>query len=348
MKASVINGIREIQLVDFANPSEVGDHEVLIKVGPVGVCGSDIHYYLEGKIGEQIVEYPFRVGHECSGVVAEIGKSVARLKPGDRVAIDPAVPCGNCDQCRKGRFHTCLNNMFLGSPKQLDGSLAEYIVMPETCCFVIDESLTLDHATLSEPLSIGFYSTRLASLHLETSVKVGIMGMGPIGLSVLLSSRAQGIGDIYVTDKLDYRLDFALKAGALWSGNAGDPEMEAKWVEQEPDLLDVVFECCGQQEALDQAVRMLKPGGKLILVGIPSVDRITFPSDSMRRKELSLFNVRRQLDCVQPVLDLMRERKINADFMVTHRFKPEETAEAFLMVSAYEDGVIKAMVDFSG
>jgi len=110
----------------------------------------------------------------------------------------------------------------------------------------------------------------------------------------------------------------------------------------------VIFECCGQQEALDQAVRMLKPGGKLILVGIPSVDRITFPSDSMRRKELSLFNVRRQLDCVQPVLDLMRERKINADFMVTHRFKPEETAEAFRMVSAYEDGVIKAMVDFSG
>ena len=346
MRASLLTGIQKIELQDVAGPGQVGDTEVLIKVGPVGVCGSDIHYYSEGKIGEQIANYPFRIGHECSGIVEEVGKKVSKVRSGDRVAIDPAVPCQDCDQCRRGRYHTCLNNMFLGCPGQLDGSLAEFIIMPEMCCFPIDESLTLDHATMSEPLSIGYYATQLASVTNQQELKIGILGVGPIGLSVLLCLKAQGHHQISVTDKLDYRLEIARNAGAHWSGNPLDQDMEGEWVEYEPDLLDIVFECCGQQDGLDQGVRMLRPGGKLILIGIPSLDRISFQADSLRRKELSLHNVRRQLDCVQPVLDLIRDGKINPDLMVTHRFKPEQTGEAFHKVSRYEDGVIKAMIDF--
>ncbi len=347
MKVSVLTGIENIELVELPDPGEAGAKEVRIKVGPVGICGSDIHYYSEGRIGGQVAKYPFRIGHECSGIVEQVGKEVTRVQPGDRVAVDPSVPCMECDQCSRGRHHTCLNNLFLGCPGQLDGSLAEHIIMPEFCCFPIDARLSLDHATLSEPLSIGYYATRLADVASQPDLEIGILGMGPIGFSVFLCLQAQGQRQISVTDKQAYRLEMARSAGAQWTWNPGDPEMEKIWIDQHPNLLDIVFECCGKQEAMDQGVRMLRPGGKLILIGIPSFDRISFLADSFRRKELRVQNVRRQLDCVQPVLDLMTQGKINADFMVTHRFKPEESAAAFRKVSTYEHGVMKAMVDFS-
>ena len=132
--------------------------DVLIRIRTVGVCGSDIHYYTSGRIGSQIVRFPFIIGHEAAGIVERTGSNVTRVKPGQRIAIDPAVSCGRCDQCKAGRENTCRELLFLGCPEQLEGCLCEYVVLPEKCCFPIEDSLTFEQATLSEPLAIGVYS----------------------------------------------------------------------------------------------------------------------------------------------------------------------------------------------
>jgi threonine dehydrogenase-like Zn-dependent dehydrogenase len=176
--------------------------------------------------------------------------------------------------------------------------------------------------------------------------KVGILGAGPIGLSVLLPARVQGAEKIYVTDRIDDRVEVAKKVGADWAGNPDTQNIVEDILKEEPNGLDVVFECCGQQEALDEAIELLKPGGKLMLIGIPAVDKVSFSIDKLRRKEICVQNVRRQVDCVQKALDMIDDKEIDVDFMATHHFTFDKTKDAFDLVANYKDGVIKAMIDF--
>jgi len=342
MKSVVLTGLRAVELREEAMPRLQSDRDVLLRVNVVGVCGSDVHYYKSGRIGSQVVQYPFRVGHEFAATVAEAGPAVRRVRPGDRVAVDPAVACGRCDQCRAGRRHTCRTLRFLGCPGQVEGCLCEYVVMPAECCYPIKAATTFEQAALAEPLSIGVYALKLAGL--RRGANIAILGSGPIGLSVLLPALKQGAAGVFVTDKIDARLAAAQRAGATWGGNPNRQDVVAAVAAAQPLLLDAVFECCGQQDALDQAAELLKPGGKLMLVGIPEVDRISFSIDKLRRKELCVQNVRRQNECVQPALDLVEKGGANVDFMATHRFPLEKTAEAFELVAAYADGVVKAMI----
>jgi len=173
----------------------------------------------------------------------------------------------------------------------------------------------------------------------------GILGSGPIGLSVLLSARAAGASAIYVTDRLDYRLEAARQQGAAWTGNPDGTDIVRDTIGREPLELDVVFECCGQQAALNQAVELCKPMGKLVLVGIPEVDQVSFAVHDARRKGLALVNVRRQNECIDPVIALIREGRIQPDFMITHRFSLDQAARAFELLADYRDGIIKAVVD---
>jgi L-iditol 2-dehydrogenase len=345
MKACKLTGIRQLQMMDVPDPQIVNRDDVLIRMKTVGVCGSDVHYFETGRIGSQVVQYPFAVGHEGAGVVVAVGSAVTRVKPGDRIAIEPAMPCGACDQCQVGRPHTCRTLRFLGCPKQAEGCLSELLVMPERSCFPISDNTTFDEAALSEPLAIGVYAVKL-SIPMR-GAKVGVLGAGPIGLSVLLPARAQGAAKVYITDKINGRLDVAERAGALRGGNPLEEDVVARIKVMEPCGLDVVFECCGQQEALDQAVELLKPGGKLLLIGIPpTTDRVSFLIDKLRHKEVCIQNVRRQNHCVQPSLDMLVRKDFNVNIMVTHRFPFAKTPEAFELVAGYRDGVVKAMIDF--
>ncbi len=165
MKQVVLTGIRKMKLAEVRDPIMTSDNEVLIKLAMIGVCGSDIHYYSEGKIGSQVVQFPFPVGHECSGYIVEKGKNVTRVEIGDLVVVDPSVHCGTCDQCLSGRPHTCRNNRFLGCPGQLDGCLSEYIVMPDFTCYPVTGKLNVSQAVLIEPLSIGVYSVKQAGIN---------------------------------------------------------------------------------------------------------------------------------------------------------------------------------------
>lgn len=342
MKAVVLTGLNAMEIRDVADPGIRGDSDVLLDVGVVGVCGSDIHYYTTGRIGSMVVEYPFSVGHEFSATVREVGAAVRRVKPGDRVAVDPAMACHACDQCRAGRFHTCRNLRFLGCPGQAEGCLAERIVMPEAACYPVSPGMSLETAALIEPLSIGLYCAQIFVP--MPGAQIGILGCGPIGLSVLVCARAMSAGRIYATDRLDYRVDTARRAGADWAGNPDTEDIIAAVTDREPLRLNAVFECCGEQDAVDQAVELLAPGGTLVMVGIPTVDHISFKSDKMRRRELTVQNIRRQNECVQPAIDLVEQGAIDPGFMITHRFPLKRAPEAFDLVAGYRDGVVKAMI----
>jgi len=342
MKAAVLTGLEKMEIVDLPGPGIKNDNDVLLKVEVVGVCGSDVHYYLTGRIGSQVVKYPYRVGHECSATVAAAGKNVKTVKPGDEVAVEPAVSCHNCPQCKMGRENTCYNLKFLGTPGQGDGCLCEYIVMPEDCCFPTKGRITLEQAALCEPFTIGVYTIKQSRL--VAGDKIAILGSGPIGLSCLVAAKVQGASAVYVTDKLDYRADVAKKAGATWAGNPDKQDVVKAILKHEPLGLDIACECAGKPETLDQAVGLLRPGGVLMLVGIPREDRVSFPIDQLRRKEITIINVRRQNRSAELAMDLVAEGKAKIDFMVTHRFSLDQAKTAFDLVAAYRDGVVKAMI----
>ena len=344
MKAMMLTRIRQMEMKEVPEPEITRPNDVKIKMLVLGICGSDIHYYTQGQIGSQKVEYPFPVGHEGAGIVIETGSAVTRVKKGDKIAIEPAMPCWECDQCLAGRHHTCRKLRFLGCPGQADGCLTEYIVMPESSCFPLAENLSPDHGSISEPMAIGIYAVKKSGG--VAGQKIGILGFGPIGMSVMLATKAENASAFYITDKIDERLSIGLKEGATLTGNPLNEDIVKKILQTENLGLDIVFECCGKQEALDQAVDLLKPGGKLIVVGIPEFARWSLNVENTRRKEISLQFIRRQVDCVETALELMAKGKIKIDNMITHRFPFSATKEAFDLVASYGDGVMKAMIDF--
>ena len=228
MKAAFLTGIRQMEIRETSQPEITDPHSVLLRIGTVGVCGSDVHYYTAGRIGSLVVRYPEWTGHECAATVVAVGDQVNKLKVGQRVAVDPLITCGHCDQCLSGREHTCRNQAFLACPGQATGALAEYLVMPERSCYAIPDSMTMVQAAVVEPLSIGLYAQRMAQM--QPGAKIAILGSGPIGLCVLLSSLAACDCTVYATDLLDERLELARRCGATWTGNpkhtdvvAGDP-----------------------------------------------------------------------------------------------------------------------------
>jgi L-iditol 2-dehydrogenase len=344
MKAMMLTGIRQMEMKDIPEPQLVNPDDVKIKMSVLGICGSDIHYYTQGQIGTQKVTYPFIVGHEGAGVVAEVGHDVKRVKPGDVIAIEPAMPCWVCDQCLAGRHHTCRKLRFLGCPGQAEGCLTEYLVMPEKSCFPLHGKLTPDHGSISEPLSIGIYAVKKSGG--VKGLKIGILGYGPIGMSVMLAATAEGAESFFITDKIDPRLSIAQKEGSSFTGNPLKEDVVKNILQMANLGLDVVFECCGQQEALDQAIEILKPGGKLVVVGIPEFERWSMSVEKTRRREISLQFIRRQVDCVEQALEMLQSGKIVIDNMVTHRFPFSKTKEAFDLVAGYKDGAMKVMIDF--
>jgi len=326
-------------------PRPAGPRDVLLRVDTLGVCGSDIHYYTQGKIGSGVAVFPQLLGHELAATVQEVGAEVKNLHPGQRVAVDPLVACGECDQCRAGRKHTCRKQQFLGNPGQLPGALVEYLVMPAACCSSVPDSLNDDEAAVVEPLSIGVYAALLAQL--KPGARVGIVGSGPIGLCTLLAVGVQTHAPVYVTDLLDERLAVARACGAAWTGNPRREDVVAAVRRLEPLGMDAVFECAGEQYAIDQGLELLKPGGTLLIVGIPELDRISLNINLMRRNELRIVNVRRQNECVERAIDLIANGRVDVRPLVTHHFRLEETARAFELVSARGDGVVKAIIRVS-
>jgi L-iditol 2-dehydrogenase len=345
MKSIALTGIRQMKIQEVPQPVISKDTDVLIRMKAVGVCGSDIHYYTSGRIGSQVVEYPVVVGHEGSGIVEKVGRKVKRVKPGDRIAIEPAMPCFECDQCKNGRLNTCRNLKFLGCPGQAAGCLSEFIVMPETSCYPVSTGINYTEAALSEPLAIGVYAFNQALL--KPGSRIGILGYGPIGMSVHLAAKIKGIAAVCVTDKIDDRLSIAVETGTTYTGNPNKTSVKDDIIQQVPSGLDAVFECCGQQDAFETAFHLLNPGGKIMLIGIPEFDYWKIPVDLGRRKEITIIHVRRQNEALEETLEGLDKGIYDVSRMPTHYFAFADTQKAFELVSNYRDGVMKAIIQFS-
>lgn len=343
MRSAMMTAIRTIEVRDAPEPALTGEDSVLVQVGAVGVCGSDVHYYTQGGIGRQRIAFPETLGHECAGTVIAAG-SKAGLRAGQRVAIDPLIPCGRCDQCLSGRVHTCRNQRFLGCPGEAPGALSERLVLPARCCYPVPNSMTTGEAVMVEPLSIAIWAVRLAA-GLRDGSRVAVLGSGPIGLCVLLACRAEARCTIYATDLVKDRLAVARECGADWTGNPRETDVVVDVAKREPLGIDFVFECAGEQETLEQAVELLKPGGTLLIVGIPEVERVSFPIHQLRRKEITIRNVRRQNECTADAVRWIAEGRVNVRPLMTHRFPLAESRAAFDLVAARGDGVVKAIID---
>lgn len=345
MKAVYLTGIGKLELRDIPAPRVQRGDDVLLRVDAVGVCGSDMHYFKDGRIGCQVVEFPWIVGHEFGATVVEAGPEVGGLRKGQFVAVDPLISCLDCDQCRAGRQHTCRRQVFMGCPGQMPGCMCEYVVMPARCCFPLPKGLTAVQAAISEPFSIALHARALGGVREGTSV--AILGSGPIGLCVLAALKRGEPCETFVTDLLENRMAAAQRFGADHTYHAAGQDVVAAILEDQPLGMDTVFECAGKQETVDQAVHLLAPGGKLVLVGIPPEDRVSLDFNHLRRKEISVQCVRRQNECVGAALEMMRGGEVGLEALVTHHFRLEQSQQAFDLVANYRDGVVKAMIHVS-
>ena len=227
----------------------------------------------------------------------------------------------------------------------MSGALVEYLALPAECCTPVPDSLDDDQATAVEPFSVGLYAAQMAQL--APGAKVGIIGSGPIGLCTLLAIRALTQATVYITDLLDERLAVARTCGADWTGNPRRQDVVKSIGQLEPLGMDAVFECAGEQEALDQGLELLKPGGALLVIGIPEIDRISLDINLMRRNELRVLNVRRQNECVVPAIEMIASGRVDIRLLITHHFPLDDAPRAFELVAARHDGVLKAMIHIS-
>lgn len=342
MKAAVLYAKRDLRIEERPEPTPVGT-QVTIRVRAVGVCGSDVHYYTEMCIGDQVVETPQAVGHEFAGEVVAVGDAVTRVKPGDRVTIEPGRPCHGCRQCIEGRPNCCPNVVFYGTPP-VEGALQEFVLAEDQQCTTIPDAMSFAEAAMLEPLQVGIHAFNMVPC--RPGDWVAIVGSGSIGLACLAMAHAAGATRIIMTDKLDYRLDIAKTLGATHTINVTqDDPLEV--VKDLTDGLgaDVVYEATNSTEGLGQAVALAAIAGRVAAIGIPPIDEITIRASHPRRKQLSVQFIRRSAHTLRQALELVATGKIDIKPWITHRFPLEEVSEAFELVEQYADGVLKAVIE---
>ncbi|MCL8027148.1 NAD(P)-dependent alcohol dehydrogenase [Nocardioides bruguierae] len=335
MRASVLleQGVIEMQ----ERPVPVaGPGEVLVRVASVGVCGSDVHYYRHGRIGDAVVDAPLVLGHEVSGTVVDVGPGVPETRVGERVAIDPQVPCRRCRHCLSGRFNLCREMRFYATPP-VNGAFADYVTAPADFAHPVPGTMTDEAAALLEPLSVGLWSIHKAAIGPGDQVLVA--GAGPIGAMVAQAARAAGAADVVVTDLVASRRERITSLGAT---RALHPVEDADAVAALE--ADSFVECSGATPALLQGLRAVRPGGTVVLVGM-GADEATLPTAYLAAMEISLTGVFRYVDTWPRGIALAQAGMVELDALVTHRY-PLEEVEAALDADS-DPQCMKAVVQVS-
>lgn len=337
MKTAIMKELGKIEIVETPMP-QIGDQEVLIKIKYVGVCGSDVHYFEHGKIGDFVVDFPFVLGHECSGVVEAIGKNVKNVAVGDKVTVEPGDTCGTCKFCTSGHYNLCPDVKFLATPP-FDGCLAEYIAAPAKLVFKIPDSLTLEHGALVEPFAIGMYATRNT---VSLGDKVLVTGAGCIGLVTMLAAIARGASKVYIADVLENRLEMAKKFGGI-PVNSADPEA-VKAMEE----VDTFVECTGVADAVNMAISKLRNGGSGVLVGLSSKDTVPVNLNTVINKELTLSSIFRYANIYPQTIEAMenlKNRNLDVRDMITTKFKFDDVQKGFVEVKDNKRTIVKALIE---
>lgn len=341
---AVLHKVDDIRLENLPIP-EPKDNQVLLKMDSVGICGSDVHYWTHGAIGDFVVKAPMVLGHEAAGVVAKLGASVKSLKVGDRVAIEPGVPCRGCNYCKTGVYNLCPDMQFCATPP-VHGNLARYYVHDADFCYKLPDHMSLEEGALMEPLAVGVHACRRAGVSLGK--KVLICGAGPIGLVNLLTARAMGAAEVVVTDVVDNRLEVAKSMGATHTykvGRSKTPEEMAADIEEllNGEKPDVTIECSGVEASVRFGIFATKSGGMLVLVGLGKPE-LTLPIVNAAVREVDIRGIFRYANCYPTAIAMVASGKVDVKPLITHRYTLEETVAAFEAAKTGAGGAIKVMI----
>ena len=341
MKTAVMLGIGEMGFEERDIP-QVKDDEVLVKLEYVGICGSDLHYYETGAIGDYVVEPPFVLGHEPGGTVVEVGRNVTHLKAGDRVALEPGKTCGHCEFCKTGRYNLCPDVVFFATPP-VDGVFQEYVAHEADLCFKLPNNVSTLEGALIEPLAVGFHAAIQGDAHLGQ--KAVVMGAGCIGLVSMMALKARGVSEVYVVDIMEKRLQKALELGADGVINGAEENVEEK-IRQITDGrgVDLVIETAGTEITTRQAISIAKKGSNIVLVGYSKSGEMTLPMSLALDKELTFKTVFRYRHIYPMAIEAVSQGKVNLKGIVTDIFDLDDAQKAMDYSVNNKADIVKAVI----
>lgn len=342
-KGAFMRGIDKMIIKEIPVP-EIGKKEVLVSLEYVGICGSDVHYFHNGCCGSYKVDLSedYMLGHECAGTIVKVGEEVEKLKVGDRVALEPGITCGECEQCKSGHYNLCPDVVFLATPP-VQGCNEEYIAFPENMCFKLPDNVSTKEGALIEPLSVGFYASEQGGV--KTGDTVVILGSGCIGLVTLLACKAHGAGKIIVADLVEARLQKALEIGATEVINSGKEDALKKIEELTNGRgADVVFETAGSPVTIAQTPFIVRRGGVITLVGISAKEEINYNFAQIMDKEATIKSVFRYRNIYPKAIAAVSGGAINVKGIVTHEFDLDHIQEAYDEAINNKTDLVKAVI----
>jgi L-iditol 2-dehydrogenase len=326
--SAVLHAAGDLRIEDRPEP-QLGDDKVLVEVAAVGICGSDVHYYDHGRIGDYVVLEPMIVGHEAAGVIVDVGIDIDRGRIGQLVAMEPGVPCRSCGQCLAGRYNLCPDVRFFATPP-VDGSISRQVAIEAAFAHPAPEGLTAEQAAMAEPVSVGVWAARKTSI--GPGDRVLVTGAGPVGLYAAQVARSFGAAHVTITDVSDFRLAKARELG-LATSQAGRPLTEE---------FDVLLECSGAQPALTSGIRAMAPAGRVALVGM-GADEVSIDVPIVQGRELTIRGVFRYANTYPLALQLIASGAVNVTDVISHRFPLAETEQA-LTIAKQDPRALKAVV----
>lgn len=332
MRAAVLHGPGQLSIEERPVPAP-GPGEVLVRVEAVGTCGSDVHYYREGRIGDFVVRAPLVLGHEAAGTVVACGPGTDERRMGRRVSIEPGTPCGSCGECRPGRYNLCPDMSFLATPP-VDGAFCEYLAVREGFAHEVPDALTIEEAALLEPLSVAVWACRKARV--APGDRVLITGAGPIGLVAAQTARAFGAREVLVTDVLPHRLELARAAGATALDVSRTPLSEAEYTPT------VLLECSGVPAVSGEAIRTVGRAGRVVLIGMGGSE-VPLPVSRLQNYELELTGTFRYAHTWPAAMSLVESGRVRLDSLVSHGYGLAE-AESALTVATHDATAVKAVI----
>lgn len=318
MRASVLDGPMRLRVEERAIPEPERD-QVLVRVAAVGVCGSDVHYYREGRIGDFVVEEPMVLGHEASGTIVAVGADVPADRVGERVAIEPQRACRVCDQCKHGRYNLCRSIEFYATPP-IDGAFAQYVLIQADYAFPIPDSMSFEAAALCEPLSVGIWANQKAGASVGDRLLVA--GAGPVGITIVQAARAAGASEVIVSDVSAERREAASRFGATAVLDPTADDVAGLNLD-----VDAFIDASGAAPAIAAGIHAVRPAGTVVLVGMGKPD-LTLPVSRIQNRELLLTGVFRYANTWPLAIRLIAEGRVDVDALVTGRFGLDEVAAA--------------------
>ncbi|HEX8552728.1 MAG TPA: NAD(P)-dependent alcohol dehydrogenase [Abditibacteriaceae bacterium] len=348
MKAAVLHAVGDLRVEEMPRPHAPAPNDVQIEIGKVGICGSDVHYWQHGRIGDFVVNAPMILGHECAGTVVAVGENVTHLQPGDRVAIEPGVPrlsnAASHYYMKKGQYNLCPDIFFFATPPD-HGSFCNFVNHPADFCFKLPDNVSLEEGAMIEPLSTGIYAARVAPIQMGDVVV--ITGAGPIGLMNLLAAKAAGAAHVLISDPVESRLQAAREIGATAAVKSAEELREATLELTDGRGADVGIEAAGHPSALNSCLQAVRAGSTVVLIGMPPEDTAQININDLIVREITLRPIFRYNNTFPTGVNLLASGKVDVKPLISKRFSLDQTPEAFQYVVDNRETCVKAIIDMA-